>query len=699
MAGVQMEDRAPLAAATVGHPRLPRIASLDGLRGAAVLAVLAYHAELLDGGFLGVDLFFVLSGFLITALLLVERRTTGATSVLGFWARRARRLLPAVLMVVAAVAVYAATIAASAEVERIRSDGIATLLYVANWHDLAAGNDYWTLFARPSPLAHTWSLAIEEQFYLVWPLVVVLVTSRARRPAERVLSAGIIGAVLSALWLMTQHTLSADPSRSYLGTDTRISAILVGAVLAAYLEVTQGGVHAAAPAAGADHPAHGAAAEADDQQADDQPVEHPLALAGLVSAVVLGWMWWTADGTEPFLYQGGFALHAIASVGLIATLVHPEPTLLHRILALRPLVWVGHISYGLYLWHWPVFVVLDADRTGLSGLALTSTRVVVSFVLATASFYLVERPIRRRRVPDRILLLALPATIVVVAVGLWLGATGATGSVATAPQLVDERIVDPLANAPSVLLAGDSLALNVASGIQAVRFEQLVTVRTAGEPLCSVFSVDGQRTSADNDELIGGCGRYDSVAEKVRAVLDQSSVDVVVLAYGLPDVSSLASDGQLPLELCGAGVDSPWAVATGDAFVGLPDEVVGVLLTTPPIVGGAAGARVPVERGISLDELNRRITCHNELLAELAAASPQLELVDLAEWVCPEGTCRDEIAGFPMRPDGLHFGSQSAVNAGRWLLTQLDALGGLTVREVDSTTTSSSTTTVADPPT
>jgi len=152
------------------------VPALDGLRGAAVAAVLLYHAGYLDGGYLGVDLFFVLSGYLITSLLLAERDATGQIALQAFWIRRFRRLMPALLLMLCGVALYAAILARPIDLPGIRGDGLATLFYVANWHTIRQGTSYWAISLAPSPLQHTWSLAIEEQFYLAWPFVVYAIT-------------------------------------------------------------------------------------------------------------------------------------------------------------------------------------------------------------------------------------------------------------------------------------------------------------------------------------------------------------------------------------------------------------------------------------------------------------------------------------------------------------------------------------------
>ena len=210
---------------------ISHVPALDGLRGAALLGVLFFHADgALKGGYLGVDLFFVLSGYLITSILLAEHDATGKIVLSTFWVRRARRLFPALLSLMPAVAAYAWLLARADELKGIRADALATLGYVANWRAIFSHKSYWELFASPSPLEHTWSLSIEEQFYVVWPLVVALVLRRGSRGWVLALSLGLGALSMGAMALLFDP---ADTTRAYLGTDTRAAAILAGAALAA----------------------------------------------------------------------------------------------------------------------------------------------------------------------------------------------------------------------------------------------------------------------------------------------------------------------------------------------------------------------------------------------------------------------------------------------------------------------------------
>ena len=225
------------------HRGLRYMPALDGLRALAVLAVLLYHGNVswAHGGYFGVDAFFVLSGFLITGLLLAEWRDEGGINFKQFWVRRARRLLPALALVVVAVAVYAARYAMPIELHQLRRDALSTIGYVANWSQIFAHQSYFEQFAAPSALKHTWSLAIEEQFYLVWPLL-VFAAMRIGRGSKKVLLGGcLVLATASAIEMAVLYSPGHDPSRVYYGTDTRAQSLLIGAILAILVSAARAG--------------------------------------------------------------------------------------------------------------------------------------------------------------------------------------------------------------------------------------------------------------------------------------------------------------------------------------------------------------------------------------------------------------------------------------------------------------------------
>ncbi|WP_119065751.1 acyltransferase family protein [Rubrobacter indicoceani] len=368
---------------------LPYAPGLDGLRAIAVLAVLLYHADLgwIRGGFLGVEVFFVISGFLITSLLLAEYRKTGGVDLVGFWFGRARRLLPAVFFMMAVTATYAVVFLPE-EVAGLRSDILAAAGYVTNWYLVFENESYFEAVGRPSLLRHLWSLAVEEQFYLLWPVAVAVGLRLFRRGG--VMTLAVLGAAASAGLMFYLYDPGLDPSRVYYGTDTRASGLLVGAALAFFCVPGRGfsnpnGNRGKFAAAGRLRRRFGWTGPAF------------LDAVGVGALVVLGWFFLNVGEAEPFLYRGGFVVVALVTALLIAAVVHPHAHL--GIIGLGPMRWLGLRSYGIYLWHWPVFMVtrpdLDVPAGVLGGWQLFAARMLATLVLADISYRFVETPIRR----------------------------------------------------------------------------------------------------------------------------------------------------------------------------------------------------------------------------------------------------------------------------------------------------------------
>jgi peptidoglycan/LPS O-acetylase OafA/YrhL len=359
--------------AGVESPRLSYLPGLDGLRALAVLSVLLYHAEMpwMAGGFLGVEVFFVLSGYLITSLLLGEWRQNGSINLRAFWLRRARRLLPALFLLLAGTLTFAVLFLPD-EVSRLRGDALAATGYVTNWYLVFSQQSYFEAMSRPSLLQHLWSLAVEEQFYLLWPPLIVVGLRILRTRRARLLVV-LVGAAASAGLMALLYQPDADASRIYYGTDTRAAGLLIGSALAfVWL------------------PKHGSA----------MPAQRRIGgvlvdLAGLFALGGLAITLLQLDETQPFLYQGGFALTALLTVAVIWVSSHPSAFVLSKLLGQPVLRWVGLRSYGIYLWHWPVYSVtrpqLDVPLEGTSLLVL---RLVLTLALAEFSYRCVEMPVR-----------------------------------------------------------------------------------------------------------------------------------------------------------------------------------------------------------------------------------------------------------------------------------------------------------------
>lgn len=459
--------------------RLRYLPALDGLRAFAVIGVLCYHGGLdwAQGGFLGVDLFFVLSGFLITTLLLREREDTGGIALGSFWLRRARRLLPALLLLLVLVVTYAIVFAAPAELRTIRGDALASVGYVANWRFIFTDGSYFAQFQAPSPLRHVWSLAIEEQFYLLWPLIVVAVL-RLRNGSTRALAAASGVMLVGSVALMAiLYQPGRDPSRVYYGTDTRAQSLLVGALLAILMvhrPVVNGRVGRVA-----------------------------LQVGAVVAASGLAAMWVLVGDREDLLYTGGFLVEALLVAVVIAAVVQPRRGPLAVLLSIAWIRWVGRVSYGVYLYHWPVYVALDESRVGLDGYALFTVRVAVTLVIAALSYYLLEMPIREGRFPrERIRILA-PSAAVAVLAGVFLATAGAppakvevSAADVKAPVVDQARVVD--VQLPSrVMLVGDSVAGSLAPGLDRRAATDGFVFFDASVPGCGLTSDRGERWVGD----------------------------------------------------------------------------------------------------------------------------------------------------------------------------------------------------------
>lgn len=351
------------------------IPGLDGIRALAVLGVLLYHGDLtwMQGGFLGVDVFFVLSGFLITTLITEEFERSGRINFGKFYLGRARRLLPALLLMLFVVGLVAAIFYRESAFA-YRQDALASLLYVTNWWYIVADQSYFEAIGRPAFLQHLWSLAVEEQFYLIWPAIAfVLLKWRGRRAVFYV---AIGAALLSTAWMIALsvrngYPLEADPSRAYFGSDTHVMGLLLGAALAMVWRPGRLSRHLTAGA---------------------KAIITALGVSALLGVV---WFYLQVGEYSPFLYRGGFFVLSAVVCVLIAAASHPGVPF-GPILGAQPMRYIGQRSYGLYLWHWPIFVItrpgLDVPVTGAWNFAL---RMALTFLVAELSYRFVEIPIRR----------------------------------------------------------------------------------------------------------------------------------------------------------------------------------------------------------------------------------------------------------------------------------------------------------------
>lgn len=351
------------------RPKSRYIPALDGLRTLAVVAVVLYHLNLTwaQGGLLGVTIFFVLSGYLITRLLLNEIAKTGRIDLKSFWIRRIRRLFPAVVTVVV-VTCALCTVFNHVMLTKMRPDILPSLLFFNNWWQIMQDVSYFNALGDPSPLTHFWSLAIEEQFYLIWPpLLFAMVSMHVSKPNTRRVVLGL--AAVSAVAMMVLYNPATDPSRVYYGTDTRVFSLLLGAWMAFIPDrdlaparlVRHLGLDRLAGAA-----KHGKSKGDTAEAATTKPSElarfwsspASIDLMGVVGLVGLAAMVALTNGYTAFQYRGGTLLCSILTLMVIAACVQPQG-MVARALAAEPLVWIGKRSYSIYLWHYPLLLLMN----------------------------------------------------------------------------------------------------------------------------------------------------------------------------------------------------------------------------------------------------------------------------------------------------------------------------------------------------
>ncbi len=354
----------PRASSSIGR----HSPALDGIRAVGMLFMLGYHGELpwTAGAFLALSQFFTLSGFLITGVLLRNHLRPGG-NLRGFWERRARRLMPAAFIALAGIMVFGATVATRQQARGLPAQVAAAATWTANWQFVISHTSYINLFAAPSPVQHFWSLAIEEQFYLLLPVGLFFLVRRTRSP---LVIGGMLGglALLSSAWMAALYYHGASLDRLYYGTDTRVSELLVGATLG--VVVWHKGLDFS------------------------ERMRQVLAVAGVVAFAATIWCFVNVPLADGPIWRGGFLLFSLLScVVILAVLAGRGP--LVALLAWGPLPAIGRLTYGLYLYHWPIFLWLTEDRTGLSRWPLFVVRVALTFAVALLSYHLVERPIMR----------------------------------------------------------------------------------------------------------------------------------------------------------------------------------------------------------------------------------------------------------------------------------------------------------------
>ena len=623
------------ARASGEHRLLAYNPALDGVRGLAVAAVLVFHAGFswAKGGYLGVSTFFTLSGFLITRLLLAERERSGTVDLRSFWKRRFRRLMPASLAALGLICAFGVFAADATQAADLRGDIYAALAYVANWRFILDDASYADLFGNPSPVLHFWSLAIEEQFYLLYPLLAFGVLAAAGRSGvDHATARRRFTIALGTLTVISAVLASSgifDDDRVYFGTDTRAAELLMGALLAVVVTSPRFA-----------------------ERLDAQPgLRSGISAAGAVALVVTFALWATTPQTADWLYSGGFPAYSILSAVVILACVVPGPVATG--LSVAPLRSLGLVSYGVYLYHWPIFLWLD-QKTDYEGGVLFFLQLALTANVAIASYFFLEMPVRRRGMLAgiRSWKLAPPAIATVVLLAVVATANppapaidfeAAEAAVSDAPPVPD--LDDPRGSpVPRIAIYGDSTALAMALG-----FNEWLRDTGLGEEAvghtgfgCPVGRGGEWRRVGEPSKVEETCHWDLSWA---RQTLSQHP-DVALVLTGTWDVA----DRKLP------GSDEWVSIGDPDYDEWLFAELLGATDTL-----AQEGAEViwltnpTINRDLAPDDLGtsaepERMARYNELLFEVVAQRPGVaHVIDLATFVEKSGNDAE------WRPDGVHF--------------------------------------------
>lgn len=610
---------------------------LEGLRGLAVVAVLFFHGGFswAKGGFLGVSTFFTLSGYLITSNVLRGAFSPEGLELRSFWLRRFRRLMPAALAAILLASIYTILAGDPSQRQNFFGDATSSLFYVANWHLIFSGQAYADLFAQPSALLHFWSLAIEEQFYLFFPVIAFVGLIRFRWTRQQ------FGAAMAGLLLLSLAcTLGLGLSNNaiYLGTETRMGEILVGSLLAVVM--TESRIR-----------------RVSEDRVSIGPVLAGLGLFGLIVSVLA---YITVDQSGQWLYRGGLTLFSLVSLALVLGAMAPLGPV-RWLLSSVPFRRLGLISYGIYLYHWPIFLWLSPSNTGLSDAVLFVPRVAISIGLAVLSYRFLETPIRTG---GRILDLPPVRTAGVAIVGLLAIAVLIT-STAPPPTLdfaadeaalvreTSENSGDEFGTRPVVAVFGDSTMLSIYLGLARTSAKGGPMQTRGGAPKLGcglVGSMEIQRKSESPHLPTDDCD-WERIWSEYYAKAS-SPPSICVVSFGPWDVGKHRFPGTdewlHPGDAAYDEVLEAEVLASSDFLASKGCRVVWV--TSVPTAAGKNGANAELaahpEWQVSMNETVKRA---------VAKRKGSVGVVDFAKWY--GSSSRPDASN---RPDGIHFVEESA---------------------------------------
>ncbi len=633
---------------------------VQGLRAVAVVLVVLFHAHVpgFGGGYVGVDVFFVISGFVITGVLLRERSSTGSTSILSFYGRRARRILPAATLVIITTVVVSYPLLGPVSGDQTATDSLWASVFLINLHFAATGTNYLASQLPPSLLQNFWSLAVEEQFYLVYPATIVVVASISWRLSLRRRLGIVLGVAALGSLLVSITQTSTNPTTAYFSPLPRVWELSLGGIVALSTEYLRR------------WPA---------------PISSVLSWLGLASILGAG-----AFYSASTAYPGwAVALPVFGAALIIAGGTAVPERGAERLLRMRPFQWIGLISYSLYLWHWPV-LTLVAERRGTGNLPVSESLLwlVVSLGLSIATYRLVENPIRRspslvgRRWASVVLggcLILASLTLATAEIHIHRApgdATDLTGlqTSATCPSPTTRELTPLMGTSrpanqlvARLMVVGDSTACTMVPGLEAVAAPLGIQVENATVIGCGVVS--GQV----GPDIVNGR----NVSEPTRlCAAKAAAVEAKALHVGQPNVVLWASSWERDPIVVGSGThqrvlvqgSAPWETVLLQRMTQRirQFEATGatvVLLTQPPFAESRAAGPTPADR--DFERLN-------QLEAQVAARLPHVKLVDLAARVCPSGPpCPLVVDKVWARGDGRHYTTIGSLWVAQWLVPRL----------------------------
>ncbi|MET4077809.1 acyltransferase [Janibacter sp. UYMM211] len=637
--------------------------ALDGFRGLFMALFLVGHFGLphADGLWLAINTFFVLSGFFITRLLVEERAVTGRVDAWRFYQRRARRLLPGLLLVVSAITVWALALAPAGQARRIGGDVLATLGFAMNWRLVVQGDQYFGDQANPSPLRHAWTLAIEEQYYLLIPLVLLLLMT-VLRSRKRLGIAFAVLSLVASVHLVVVASSGASFPRLYYSTDTRVSALLMGSALGAFFSAGRDGVVPRVP----------------------RRWVSPLAWVGVLSLVAAffsigpysSWVW----------ERGGMLLANLGTVAIIIGIADPaRPRAIAAVFEWRPVREVGRLTYSLYLWHWPVHVALLASPIGDQVLLSAVVGLSLTALLAHLSDRYVEAPVLRGGVRALLPRTRRPVLLTVAAVAVPALVVGATlmraptqealaaepTTMDAAPQVVQGQPEYVPGSPTRIGMVGDSVPWYLVERFPERLFPDAQPVNLAHEgcdlldaPLVNAFET--KATTPQCQEAKDSWPRRAKEAG-VEAVAVWGST-LLSLPHEQPDGTVVRLGDPGHTQMVFSQLDRMHERA-GEA--GIRDFYV-VTVTCRSFPKGPGNDEFDAIREATpeyLDEYSDPVRT-NALLRDWVEAHPDTRLLDLHGAVCADGYT-EEVQGLPLYDDAVHFSPEASPMIWRWLLGQV----------------------------